>query len=425
MSSQQQVEALHPARPLMGRMQLRLAAWSRWDLAALALVVVLAILAAATVQHYSVSNDEEVQQRYGLLILAYYGSGFVDQTLFRFENLYLYGGLFDVAAVLLQQILPLEPYLVRHILCAAFGLGGIIAVWGTARCIGGSRAGLIAIAMIAVTGPWFGSMFNHTKDIPFAAVMMWACYYLALIGRSLPHPRPIHVLGFGILLGCALGLRSLALLLVGYAGVTVLLHLPRPILSNLALRFAMRSALTLAPALVTGYLIMLVLWPWAALAPLNPIRGLEIFGNFNYGIETILSGHVYKMADVPRWYVPAYLAIKLPIALLLGALIALAWLSWLSPRQDDGRRDRRNAMLIAFMAAFPLLCEVTVEGPAFTGMRHFLFVIPPLAALAGLGWEQALLWLQRKSRALMASLAMAIAAGPRLGCGDARRTASL
>ena len=29
------------------------------------------------------------------------------------------------------------------------------------------------------------------------------------------------------------------------------------------------------------------------------------------------------MAEVPRWYVPAYLAIKLPLVMLVGAALAL------------------------------------------------------------------------------------------------------
>ena len=40
---------------------------------------------------------------------------------------------------------------------------------------------------------------------------------------------------------------------------------------------------------------------------------------------------------------------------------------------------------MAFAAFFPLISEVIVDGPAFSGMRHFLFTVPPIAVLAGLG----------------------------------------
>ena len=69
----------------------------------------------------------------------------------------------------------------------------------------------------------------------------------------------------------------------------------------------------LMPALLIAYLIMIAAWPWAALSPLNPIRGLLSFNDFQYHIRTILFGKVYEMADVPRYYVPAYIAIRLPL----------------------------------------------------------------------------------------------------------------
>lgn len=43
--------------------------------------------------------------------------------------------------------------------------------------------------------------------------------------------------------------------------------------------------------------------------------------------------------------------------------------------------------MLAFIAAFPVLCEVIDRGPAFTGLRHFLFVVPVFAVLAGIGFD--------------------------------------
>ena len=142
-----------------------------------------------TFHDYSISNDEEVQHRYGEMILAYFNSGFVDRSLFSFGNLYLYGGLFDILAVLLGYVLPADIFTVRHVLCAVIGLGGIIAAWATARLIAGPRAGALAALALAVCGAWYGPMFNHTKDIPFAAAMIGATYFLLRASRDLPRPR--------------------------------------------------------------------------------------------------------------------------------------------------------------------------------------------------------------------------------------------
>src|SRR5688500_4575048 len=89
----------------------------RFDFAGLLLLLALTVLVLLTFGDYAVSNDEAVQHRYGELIIAYYSSGFSDQTLFHFDNLYLYGGLFDIVAALLARILPFELYDIRHVLC--------------------------------------------------------------------------------------------------------------------------------------------------------------------------------------------------------------------------------------------------------------------------------------------------------------------
>jgi len=390
--------------------QERLPRADRYDAMAAILFGALIVLVAFTFRDYAISNDEEVQQRYAELIVAYYRSGFVDQSVFHFRNLYLYGGLFDLVALGLQDLLPLEPYALRHLLTALTGIGGIVAVWATARAIGGSRAALLAALAIALCGTWYGAMFNHTKDIPFAAAMMGGVYFLVRIGRELPRPRWHLVIPFGLLIGCALGIRVLGMLLVGYAAFFVFIQAPifRGKTWRETLVFFAQSALRFLPAFILAYAIMIATWPWAALAPLNPLRAMTAFADFHYQIKTFLDGHVYYMADVPRWYIPTYMAIKLTLLLLVGAALAVALV--MLPRSQARAENgmwRRETALVALAAFFPLICDVIAGGPAFSGMRHFLFTVPPIAVLAGLGLNGLLARL-RARRPLVAAFALAI-----------------
>ncbi|HET7850647.1 MAG TPA: glycosyltransferase family 39 protein [Pseudolabrys sp.] len=379
-----------------------------YDLAAAVLFVGLVALALATFHSYAISNDEEVQQHYGELIVAYYRSGFVDQALFHYVNLYLYGGLFDIAAVLLQHVVTfIDAYDLRHILCALTGIAGIGATWAAARMIGGPRAGLLAAIALAICGVWYGAMFNHTKDIPFAAAMMGATFFLIRAARDLPRPQWRDLIGFGLLLGAALGIRVLGLLLIGYVALAILIAVARngywaAGARREGLRFFAQSAVSFAPAFAIGYLVMIAAWPWSALSPLNPIRGLIDFGHFHYQIQTILDGKVYEMGDVPRWYVPVYLTIKLPLVMLLGAALSMLFAAWPGSRGDKLRVRRAEIGLLGFIALFPVACEVIDRGPAFTGMRHFLFVVPVVAALAGIGFDLLLRRLATRWRALAA-----------------------
>ena len=383
--------------------------WPRWtrhdpfDVAAWLLLAVLLTVALLTFRDYAISNDEEVQHRYGELILSYYASGLTDRTVFVYKNLYLYGGLFDVAAILLGRILPFDIFVIRHLLCALIGVGGIAAVWATARLIAGPRAGLLATIALTVCGPWFGSIFNHTKDIPFAAAMMGALYFLMRAARDLPRPRLLHLLLFGLLLGAALGQRALALLMLFYVPIAVAVHLLRPITAANAARFLVTSLLLLLPAFALGYLIMIAAWPWAALSLFNPVRALFAFAHFHYPIKTLLFGETYLMADVPRWYVPVYLAIKLPLAVWFGAAL-VAPMAFMRGWTD--LRVRETA-LIALTGTFPVVCHVISHGPSFSGLRHFLFVLPPIAVLAGIGFDAMLTWCEARRYASAAYVILA------------------
>jgi hypothetical protein len=241
-------------------------------------------------------------------------------------------------------------------------------------------------------------MFNHTKDIPFATAMMAASYFLLRATRDLPRPRLSDLAAFGLSLGFALGQRAIGLIALFYVLIAIMLHTPRPFGPASAAHFVGRSLILFVPALALAYLIMIAAWPWAAISLFNPVRGLFAFSHFQYPIKTLIGGHIYLMGQVPRWYVPLYLAIKLPLVLLSGAALAAGLAARLA-RGRDAPADVRRVREIAFMAitvVLPVLAQVVEHGPAFSGMRHFTFVVPPLAVLAGLGFDQAFRWMSAR-----------------------------
>jgi hypothetical protein len=208
--------------------------------------------------------------------------------------------------------------------------------------------------------------------------------------RDLPRPRTRDVLLFGLMLGCALGLRTMGVLLGIYFGLIVLLRALASVATGRdRLTFVGRSALTFVPALLLGYAIMLAFWPYAQLGLFNPVRALFAFASFNYEIRDLLAGKMYLMSEMPRWYLPAYLSIKLPLVMLGGFVLALAC----AAVPQLGRLPawtRCEIGFLAFVILFPVLVQVALHTPIFSGMRHFLFIVPPLAVLAGVGWHLAI-----------------------------------
>jgi hypothetical protein len=100
----------------------------------------------------------------------------------------------------------------------------------------------------------------------------------------------------------------------------------------------------------------------------------------------MFAGHIYEMAGVPRLYVVGYLLIRVPLIVLAGAGLGMASLLQQGNERGEHRRGREIA-LVSLTVIVPLMSQVALHGPAFTGMRHFLFVLPPLATLAGVGFN--------------------------------------
>ncbi|HJV28689.1 MAG TPA: glycosyltransferase family 39 protein [Aromatoleum sp.] len=349
---------------------------------------------------HGISNDEEVQHVYGRLLVDFYGSGFADRTAFEYKNLYLYGGLFDLIAATLEKVVPMNVWDLRHLLSAGFGLLGLVGTWLLARLLAGEWAGLLALLLLSISGAWSGAMFTHTKDVPFATTMVWALYFTTRFAATLPRFRASDLVGLGVAIGCAFGLRVGAVFAVFYLGCTVLagawLHG-----TDLRSRLAVlgRAVLALLPAAVLAFALMGFFWPWAVLSTGNLVKAMTTFSHFSFDLYTIVNGVVMKNGDVPGTYLLTYLLIRLPELFLLG--VALALLGGLRALPDtigtvEGRERALRWLPAALAALFPLAYTLLAAPPLYNGIRHFTFLLPPLAVLGGAGlygaWQHAARW---------------------------------
>ena len=165
------------------------------DVATVVFLATLVVIAVATYNDYSISNDEGVQHHYGELIVKYYTSGFKSQSLQLPKTLSL-RWLVRRHAIAIAHLVPIDPYDLRHILCALIGIGGIGTTAATARLIAGPRAGLIAAISLTLCGAWYGSMFNHTEGHSLCRGDDGATLFLIRIA-PLPLPRAADVALFG------------------------------------------------------------------------------------------------------------------------------------------------------------------------------------------------------------------------------------
>lgn len=342
-----------------------------------------------TFKQYGISNDEEVQHVYGELLLNFYQSGFKELAAFHYKNLYLYGGFFDLVAAILENILPLWLWDVRHLLSALFGFAGLVAVYKTSHVIAGQRAAFLTLIILSLTGAWTGAMFTHTKDISFATCMAWSLYYTVLIVKALPR-IPVNLsVKLGIAVGCALGLRiggafaviflCLAVLLAGFLHVGSFKE---------KYHFYKQAVLSLIPAGVVAFILMAFFWPWSVMGPDHILIAVKSFSHFAFNMNTIIDGDVFNIGSVPRYYLFEYLGVRLHELFLLGLMscIIIVGLSFKPMRWQRQALQQALPYMVVGIALFIPMLFVMLDRPAlYNGVRHFTFIIPTLAILSGVG----------------------------------------
>ena len=379
------------AKPL--RLQSRADHSARWlDGLAIGALAVTAAIAFATFRDYGLGWDDYTHSQYGALLVSLYQSNFADQRALSFVNLYMYGGGFDILATLAAKILPFGLFETRRLLGAAVGLVGLFATWRLGRRLGGPLAGLLAVTLLAACPLYYGHMFINAKDGPFAAVMAIVLLGLVRAFQQYPRATPATIALCGTGMGLAIGARVLG----GFAVANALLPLPliaavrwRAIGAKAALSECGLFVVPLIPAAILAYLVMGLVWPWSVVSPLNPFRAVEYFSNFfEKPWRELFGGQLIPVIDMPRSYVPTLFAVQVPELLLALGLCGTAGAIFAivrnADRSTDGAGHRAALLATALAVILPVLVTVVTRPAMYNGIRHFVFVLPPFAALAGL-----------------------------------------
>jgi hypothetical protein len=293
-----------------------------------------------------------------------------------------------MAAQGLAKILPFDPFETRRLAGAAIGIAGLAITWRIGRRIGGPLAGLIALVLLAACPLYYGHMFINAKDAPFAVAM--ALFLLGLVRLVEQYPKPsastrlIVGLGFGF----AIGSRIMA----GFGVVDALLAIGFLFVIE-ARAFGVRMAgarlgavlVALIPSAILAYALMALLWPWSVIDPLNPLRAIEIFSHFfEKPWRELFQGALILTVDMPRHYAPVLFGVRLPELFLGLSLIGLVGALIACVRSEIAPRRRAILLAVALAAVLPVAVTVIGRPAMYNGIRHFVFVLPPLAVLGGL-----------------------------------------
>jgi hypothetical protein len=269
--------------------------------------------------------------------------------------------------------------------------------------------------LLSISPLYYGHMYMNPKDSPFAVAMVFLLLGLVHAFQQYPRPAPATTAMTGIGLGLAIGTRVIGVIAAPYA-IAVLALVYGVEIRRIGLKAAStrvgQFVLMLLPALLLGYLVMALVWPWSVLQPLNPWRAAEYFSHFfERPWKEMFDGAAVLVPDMPRSYVPTLFALKEPEITLLLGVSGMVGAAVMVARRDVPLGQRACLLLMVLAATLPVAVTVVTRPPMYNGIRHFVFVTPPLAVLAGMAGAFALDHITRYGRiALTAGAAVVVAA---------------
>ena len=372
------------------------------DLAIFALAVV-ALVASLTFRDYGLGWDDYTHAEYADLLLRMYGSGFKDTGALSFANLYMYGGGFDMAAALLHKVIPLELFETRRLLGAVVGLIGLAVTWRLARRVGGPLAGLATLLMLALCPTFYGHMFMNPKDAPFAVAMVILLLGLVRLAEEYPSPSPRTILIVGLGAGLSIGCRILG----GMALVYALVGFVPLLIEEVRHARLARSDPPLRPCRVRA-----AARPRARIPDHGPgvavvdhgggpsLQGADLFLAL---LRKALEGNVRRRAGLGAGYAVVLSADAVRAAASRNIARAPArrrrrHLHVAVARRTSRRRRKTIFLMLTLAASLPLVIAMVKRPALYNGIRHFVFVIPPMAVLAGASFAWGMNWLKVNHR---------------------------
>src|SRR5204863_28720 len=123
---------------------------------------------------------------------------------------------------------------------------------------------------------------------------------------------------------------------------------------------------------------------------------------FAVAMVILMMGLVRLAEEYPQPSARTILIVGLGAGLSIGSRIlgglALVYALVGLPRSDVTARRKTILLMLMLAATFPLVVAMVKRPALYNGIRHFIFVIPPMTVLAGLAFAWAMNWLKENRR---------------------------
>jgi hypothetical protein len=400
--------------------------YNPWTLATWIWMALLAVLVFSTAADYGDSWDEKVRSDSGELKLAYYQnlfSGNVEEALRITPKGDNYPGFHDLTLAALKRISPFSDYLTGNLFSALLGLLGIAGTVRLGRLLGGPETGFWAAILLTLLPAWYGHMFINPKDIPFAMGYVWAVGFIYQWIHSGNRPDSRLVMLCGATIGIAMAARIGGLVLVCYLGLFIAIGWLASLAKALAgsrvkafCRLLIADLPRLLVVLVIAFAILLFFWPAGQTKPFaGASKTLRNVTQFDWPMPVFFEGAFLAAPDLPAYYIIKMIVLKVPVVTLVLFMTATAlYLRKLISLKNTTCKNFQPPLaegLVLFAVIFPVAYVIIRDSILYNGLRHLLFVLPPLCALAASSIPFLRTQLRTARPALLVPAGIAFAAG--------------
>lgn len=357
---------------------------SIWRLLSWLLLGAMLILILLTFGHYGLTWDEELHRVYGDRILKWYLSGFRDFSAVQYPTVSRYGGFFDLTASVFSRLFPFGVYEGRHLANALFGFLALVSVYRLGSLAGGPAGGFFSALFLALTPVFYGHQFNNPKDIPFAGLYALSLFLIARSYDRLPGLTPGQIAALGVSIGLAAGVRIAGLTLLGYLMLLWLLWIFQAAGEGKGKTIrerAPRLAFLWFCVTLLAWGCMMIGWPWLQTSPVRHIYlAVKSIVGFEWPLPVLYEGQYLSLAELPPDYLLRWFALSMPEFYFLALLAGIG--AYFSGR-DQKKPFPAKTLFLLFVVTGTLALNQVLHSPVYDGLRQFLFLIPPLAVVAG------------------------------------------
>jgi hypothetical protein len=181
----------------------------------------------------------------------------------------------------------------------------------------------------------------------------------------------IAVLLPGILLGLVSSIRVTGPLV----GILVLLYF--------LLKYERRSFASMGIYGLIALVVSYLTWPFLWDAPIK--RFIEVLHHMSSNphiLSVLHNGAIYPSNELPASYLPVMLGITLTLPALILSFIGLVGATIKTVTRYI---DWRSLFIVGLLFFLFIFYVILLSPPMYDGYRHFLFILPPIFVLAGLG----------------------------------------